>query len=477
MLELKNFSPNILLIGDLILDVYLWGDCQRISPEAPVQVVDISKEEKVLGGAGNVLSNLISLGANVSFISVLGLDDTAKDLRKILSKYKIVDELLLIENARKTSKKTRVISSNQQILRFDSESKEDISKENQERVMTYLKANIKNFDLLVISDYLKGVLTYKLCQDIIKLAKKFNKKVLIDPKGEDYSKYKGAYLLTPNKKEASLVCNIDIKDDNSLFKASHFLKKEFDLEYSIVTLSEDGISLFDNELLKFPTYVREVYDVTGAGDTVLASLAFCLAIAKDIRFSISFANSAAAVAVSKIGCASVSIDDIITFKSLSQKADFNDFIKDFTSIDEIVKKAKKEGKKIVFTNGCFDILHFGHIKYLEKAKKLGDILIIGLNSDSSVKRLKGNSRPINNVEDRAYILASLSIVDYVVCFDEDTPLNLIKLIRPDVLVKGGDYKAKDVVGTNFALELKLIPFVKGRSTTNLVDKLKGLKDV
>ena len=472
---LKESSPNILVIGDLMIDHYLWGSCERISPEAPVQVVDISKETTVLGGAGNVINNLITLGAKVSVSSVIGNDDNGCELIDMLEKIGVNTENIIIQNERKTSKKSRVIAVSQQILRYDKESKDSVSFESVVKMLFSLDSSISKYSMIILSDYGKGVLTQKLCQDVISLANKNGVKVLVDPKGNDFSKYKGAYLLTPNKKEAILATNIDIKDDVSLKKALLKLKKECDLGISLITLSEDGIATFDKEVEIFPTVAKEVFDVTGAGDTVIASIAFALSAGKNLQESAAFANLAAGVVVGKIGSATVSIDEIEEYEASLHKSTSDAHIKSFQEIKELVKYNRTHEKKIVFTNGCFDILHVGHVKYLQIAKSFGDILIVGLNSDESVSRLKGPSRPVNIAEDRAYLLAALEAVDFVVPFSSDTPFELIKLIEPDVLVKGGDYEGKVVVGTEFAKELRLVDFVDGKSTTKTIQKIQGQK--
>lgn len=465
-------KPNILVIGDLMIDHYLWGSCDRISPEAPVQVVNVKKESSVLGGAGNVINNLFTLGATVDVISVIGDDNVANELKSLLEKIKISTSNLIVENNRKTSKKSRLIASQQQVLRYDMESIDDINEESHKEIISNLEKNIKKYSSIILSDYGKGVLTTKLTQDIINIANKNGVKVLVDPKGKDYSKYKGSYTLTPNKKEAQEATNIDIKDENSLINALKNLKEKCDLEVSLITLSEQGIAIFDENLTIKPTVAREVYDVTGAGDTVIASIAFALGNDLNINEAVSFANLAAGVVVGKLGSATTTLDEIYEYESSLHKSNSNSHIKTFEEIEKLASKLHSLGKKIVFTNGCFDILHVGHVKYLEEARSYGDILILGLNADSSVKKLKGESRPINNQDDRAYILASLESVDYVVIFEEETPYELIKLIKPHVLVKGGDYEGKDVVGQDIADELKLVKFVDGKSTTNTIKRIQ-----
>ena len=465
-------KPNILVIGDLMIDHYLWGSCDRISPEAPVQVVNVKKESSVLGGAGNVINNLVTLGSIVDVISVIGNDSVANELKSLLEKIDVPTSNLVVENNRKTSKKSRLIASQQQVLRYDMESIDDINENSHKQIIQTLEKNIDKYSSIILSDYGKGVLTTNLTKEIIKIANKNNIKVLVDPKGKDYSKYKGSYTLTPNKKEAMEATNIDIKDESSLIEALKSLKTQCELEVSLITLSEQGIAIFDDELTIKPTVAREVYDVTGAGDTVIASIAFALGNDLDIKDSIYFANLAAGVVVGKIGSATTTLDEIYEYEYSLHKSNSTSHIKTFDEIKTLSSKLHSQGKKIVFTNGCFDILHVGHVKYLEVAKSYGDVLILGLNADSSVKKLKGPTRPINTQDDRAYILASLESVDYVVIFEEETPYELIKLIKPHVLVKGGDYEGKEVVGQDIADELKLVQFVDGKSTTNTIKRIQ-----
>ena len=455
-----NKKPNILVVGDLMVDHYLYGKVDRISPEAPVQVVDIQKEELLMGGAGNVINNLISLGAKVGVCSVIGDDEGGEFLHQRLGQKGVVKEGLVTQKGRKTSHKSRVLASHQQIVRIDKEDKEDISKESEDTILMRIKIVLPFYDAIILSDYGKGVLTNTLTQNIISLAKEKDKIVLVDPKGSDYSKYKGATLLTPNKKEAKEATGIEISNDENLLQALKKLKDEQELTYSIITLSEEGIALLDKDFEKIPTVAKDVFDVTGAGDTVIASIAIALVEGNSIKEAVEFANKAAAIAVSHVGCYAVKRDEIENFDKKEKK---------IVTLDELLKILPKD-KKIVFTNGCFDILHAGHVKYLREAKSFGDILVVGLNSDESVKRLKGESRPINVFEDRATVLSALEAVDFVVGFSDDTPYELIKAIKPDVLVKGGDYEGKEVVGSDIAKETRLVQFVDGKSTTNIIKR-------
>jgi len=474
MINLINKQPKILVIGDLMIDHYLWGKCERISPEAPIPIINIDNENTVLGGAGNVVNNLATLGAHTDILSVIGDCEIANELGTLLTKINVSTKHLIEEKGRFSSKKSRIIASHQQVIRYDRESDYDISEKSQQTLFNQYKKILKQYDIVLLSDYGKGVLTDSLTRDLIQEANNLGIKVLVDPKGVNYSKYSGAYLLTPNKKEASLATNIDIINDSDLLEAITQLKENCSLDVSLITLSEDGIAIYDNDLRVHQTMAREVYDVTGAGDTVLATLGFALSSNYDIDQSVEFANLAAGVVVGKIGSATASIDEINDYKSSLHQSSSEEHIKTQKEIEILISKFKEKGKKIVFTNGCFDILHAGHVRYLETAKSFGDILIVGVNSDESVRTLKGETRPINNEQDRALLIASLEAVDYVVIFNEDTPYELINTIMPHILVKGGDYEGQKVVGQDLVSELKLVNFIEGKSTTRTIEKIQSL---
>jgi D-beta-D-heptose 7-phosphate kinase / D-beta-D-heptose 1-phosphate adenosyltransferase len=474
MFLFANPSPHILVVGDLMLDHYLWGSCNRISPEAPVQVLDVQRETHSLGGAGNVAHNLLALGARVAMASVIGADDTGQQVTQILAAAGADTAGVLVQPGRQTSRKSRLMAANQQVLRYDRESLDPLDPEAQAALIAHVLARLDDFDLVLLSDYGKGVLTTEVCQAIIAAAHAIDKPVLADPKGMDYRKYMGAYLITPNRKEASLATGIEISDEKSLQRAGQWLRENLQLRYAAITLSEAGMAYFGaNEFQKIPTRARDVYDVTGAGDTVLAALGFALANGTSMAEACHFANYAAAVVVGKVGSATVTLEEIDAYIASEGKTTGSDgFIKTRSQIQKIAKHLRARGKKIIFTNGCFDVLHVGHVKYLEKAKSLGDVLVVGINDDQSVQRLKGPTRPINREQDRAYLLAALNMVDYVVIFGEDTPYELIKSIGPDVLVKGGDYVGKEVVGSDLVPEVRLIDFVAGHSSTRIINELK-----
>lgn len=514
-------KPNILVVGDLILDHYIWGNCERISPEAPVQVIDVKRESLNLGGACNVANNLISLESNVWICGMVGCDEAGNTLKQELKNRGIKIEGIFSNPLRPTTQKSRLIAAHQQVVRIDREDKSPICQEGEKFILDFVEHTLVESKLqcLVLSDYQKGVLSESLTQSLIALAKAHNLKILIDPKGKDYTKYKGATLLTPNKKEAIQATGINVCDEDSLQDCIVALQKMCALEVSLITLSEDGIAFATRDSIqegsvkveRMPTIAREVFDVTGAGDTVIASLAYMLALGKPVSQSVYFANAAAAVVVSKVGSATASKKEILAYlrrNNLLDSALVNaEFLKIFDEESclnhlsermvkifkrqkllsywdkwikaeelneflESLRQLKEENFKIVFTNGCFDILHLGHIDYLHKARNLGDLLIVGLNSDSSITQLKGTSRPINEEKDRIAMLCALECVDFVVVFSEETPRELIAKIRPHTLVKGADYANKEVVGREFSEEVRLIEFIEGKSTSQLIQKIK-----
>ncbi len=471
MRRYQNLAPRVMVVGDLMIDHYLWGKTERISPEAPVPVIDVQEESEVLGGAGNVINNLVALGARVYVASVIGDDENGRRLIGMLESLGVDTGAIVTDSMRKTTRKSRVIASHQQVVRFDSETRQEIGKGAEEKITAALERQLPDVDILLLSDYGKGVLGDTFTQRIIATARKRGIKVLVDPKGRDYSKYRGATLVTPNKKEASEATGIEISDETALKEAGFRLKEELDLDMAMITLSEEGMAIFDESMRKIPTVAKEVYDVTGAGDTVLSTLGYVLACGGQIDEAARIANAAAAVVVGKLGSATATWDEIIAYETTLHESTTEHRIKERKALEESVQRLKNEGKRIVFTNGCFDILHLGHVKYLEVAKSFGDVLIVGVNSDASVRRLKGENRPVNPEFDRAYLLAALDAVDFVTIFDEDTPYELIRLVEPDVLVKGGDYAGKEVVGSDIAKEVRLVDFVDGKSTTKIIEKI------
>lgn len=455
-----------------MVDHYLWGKCERISPEAPVQVIEVVREEERLGGACNVMQNLSSLGAEVYAAGIVGADANSHVVIQRLEALGIHTAGIVAESGRKTTKKSRIIAGAQQVVRVDRENRIPIHPESAAELMRYIGSILDKLDAILMSDYAKGVLESDFCRGVIVQAKNHGVPVLVDPKGSDYTKYAWASLITPNKKEAAIASHIDIVDDASLKRAGFWLKESCELDAAMITLSEEGMAIFEQHMVKIPTIAREVYDVTGAGDTVLAALGFYLTCEWDLKNAARFANAAAAVVVGKVGSATATLGEIEAYERRLRQEGSLSKIRSCEEIGRVCDELRKRNKKIVFTNGCFDLLHAGHVSYLEAANQCGDVLVLGLNSDESVRRLKGPSRPVNNQADRARVLAALESVDFVVLFGEDTPYELIQIIQPDVLVKGGDYEGKEVVGSDIAREVRLIPFVEGKSTTGMIDVIQ-----
>jgi len=465
-----------LVIGDLMLDEYLWGKAERISPEAPVQVVDVLREELRLGGAGNVVNNLAALGAQVAVCSVVGEDDNGRTLLKALNRMDVASDAVFRDPARTTSRKTRVVAANQQIVRIDRETREPLSAGIEEQICGWISANSGRFNVILLSDYQKGVLTPRVIETAVAAARPGAVPVLVDPKGVDFARYHGVTILTPNRKEAESAAGIAIRDGESLEQAAAMIMRSTGVEHLLITRSEEGMSLFTRgtETVHIPTVAREVFDVSGAGDTVLASLAVGMAAGLAISDAARLANIAAGIAVGKLGTSTVSPAEIINAVALTH-SDSDSKIKNLDVLTAIIEAEKARGKRIVFTNGCFDLLHAGHVKYLQKARSLGGLLVLGLNSDASVRRLKGERRPLIGEEERAHILAALDCIDYVVLFDDDTPLELIKSLKPDILVKGGDYTPEGVVGRevveSYGGRVELVAFVDGKSTSGIIERV------
>ncbi len=467
---------RVLVIGDLILDKYTWGSVSRISPEAPVQVVEVEREEVRLGGAGNVVHNLLSLGCQVSLASVVGVDADGCELLSLLGQKDLDLSAIQRVEKRQTSCKTRILANHQQMLRVDRESVEPITAVEQDEMFSRITALLPSVQAVLISDYLKGVLVPELLQRIIAACQEKQLPVIVDPKGNDFMRYRGATALTPNRREAEIATGTTIIDDNSLLNAGKQLLDCLQLDAVILTRSEAGMSLFsdDGSVKHFPTEAREVFDVSGAGDTVVATIGAALASGLQLEEAVKLSNLAAGIVVAKLGTSTVSPDEILNL-FLRQNGATESKIFSAAQIETILNTVRGSGKQIVFTNGCFDLLHAGHVKYLQQARQLGDLLVLGLNSDASICRLKGDKRPLLEETERAQILAALDCIDYIVIFTEDTPLQLLQCVRPDILVKGGDYLPEQVVGKEFVESyggrVELIQFVEGKSTTNIVDKI------
>ena len=467
----------ILVIGDLMLDRYLVGEVERISPEAPVPVVLIKQQNERIGGAGNVAANLAKLGIETRIAACVGKDSEGTSLLNMMSEMGIATSGVLQSADRPTTAKTRILGGHQQMMRLDQENRETLNAAESQQLQALIEQQLADKPALVIlSDYAKGVLSPSLCHSTIQSCRQLNIPVLVDPKGQDYSKYKGATALTPNKRETAEACRVDPKNTAAILQAAAILRKSLGLEFFAVTRGEEGISLIDaHNMLHIPATAKQVFDVSGAGDTVIATLAAGLIHGLSHQEAFQLANIAAGVVVGKVGTAPITRDDLLHELISQDTAEQADKVCDLASLQARVDRWKSVGLTVVFTNGCFDLLHAGHVTYLEAARKTGDRLVLGLNTDRSVSALKGPSRPVIDEQDRARVLAALEAVDAVILFDEDTPLQLINTIRPDVIVKGNDYREDQVVGgaevKSWGGKVKLIPIVPGRSTSGIIEKL------
>jgi D-beta-D-heptose 7-phosphate kinase/D-beta-D-heptose 1-phosphate adenosyltransferase len=456
---------KILVIGDLMLDVYENGEISRISPEAPIPIFNYKDEQKLIGGAGNVLMNLNSFGCKSEIISFVGDDKNGNFILDKIKKLGHETKNILVLKNRPTTTKTRIIADNHQVLRIDKESTEPLDSQNEKLILKKISSVLTEFNIVILSDYGKGLFSKNLLKMIIDLCCKNNIKSLVDPKGNDFTKYKNSFLLTPNISEANIATNTKIKTNHDIKFALKKLCKITNSNQQIITLSEKGIAIYDNGNFSIlPALKKDIYDVTGAGDTVISSIAYKLSLNKSLKEAVKFANKAASIVVGKRGVATATIEEIENESKNSAK-----IFKNFKNFKNSFKKNNNE--KIVFTNGCFVILHLGHVQYLKEASKLGDTLIVGLNSDISVKKLKGKNRPVNNEVDRAKMLLAFNFIDTVIIFDDKTPLDLIKEINPDVLVKGGDYKKEDIVGFKIAKETVVLDYLPNKSTSNIIKAL------
>lgn len=474
---------KIAVIGDVMLDRYYFGEVKRISPEAPVPVNRVKKVKSVLGGAANVAANLAGLDCKVYVGGITGDDDNRKKLEEMLDEIKVDYKGLYKSRKRSTVTKLRIIGETQQMLRLDFEEIGDLDLEEVAFVSNWLEELlIEGLDGIVLSDYAKGVCSDKFCNFVIAKANEYDVPILVDPKGAKWEKYTGADFITPNLKEMGEAANeVIANEDEVVHKAADIARVKYGIKNVVVTRSEKGMTLVgpNGFILHSPATAQEVFDVSGAGDTVSATLLLGVAGKMRIEDAIYQANRAAGIVVSKVGTYPIHrselLKDILNQEAKNhQLKDDSDKCYSKAEIVSLVDVWHKAGDKVVFTNGCFDLLHVGHVTYLAKAAALGQHLILGLNSDESVQRLKGMARPLVSEKARAKILAALRCIDAVVIFNEDTPAELIKAIKPDILVKGGDYKPEDVVGKEDAGEVKIIQFEEGYSTTNVVEKIANL---
>ncbi len=474
-------NSKILVVGDIMLDRYLWGEVSRISPEAPVPVVKSRKKSAVPGGAGNVAANLAGLECGVAVIGVCGPDEAGGHLDEIFQR-KGIENLLQIDKSRPTITKTRIMANRQQIFRLDEEETHALSSELQSDILKTFERKLPLFDVVVLSDYGKGMLQDpENCRAIINLCREQGKPVLVDPKKKEWDRYKGATCVTPNIAELELVTGEIFDDDEKkIVSSAKGICSQFGFEWLLVTRGSRGMCLVSpkEEPVIVPARAREVFDVSGAGDTVIAALAAGLASGMVFPVAAKLANTAAGIVVGKLGTQPVTLAELNSQYKMEEMDNGSAGTPKMLTVEAAelqVRAWQTAGEKNVFTNGCFDLLHPGHIHLLHQARALGDRLIVGLNTDASVKRLKGEKRPILSEQDRGAILSALGCVDMVVLFDEDTPLSLIRALKPDILVKGADYKIEDVVGREdveeYGGKVCLVPLLKGYSTTDITDKL------
>ncbi len=460
---------KVLVVGDIMLDRYYNGSTERISPEAPVPVVHVKSIQNRAGGAGNVALNVASLSAKASICSMVGNDAEAHDLARILSDENIDQHF--IKTDKPTITKVRVLSQKQQLIRVDFE--ENFLSEDKAKILDFIDAS-SGYNTMVLSDYGKGTLSDP--QSIIKLAKKKGIKIFVDPKGNDFSRYKGASVITPNRKEFELVVG-ECHTEKDIIDKGAELVKILELDGILVTRSAEGMSFIrhDGTYEHIPTIAKEVYDVTGAGDTVIAVMAMAISVGYDYLSAMRLANAAASVVVGKVGTATVNINEL--HDALDEQSVFAHGVLSQKELLTAMKEVHLQGEKVVMTNGCFDILHAGHVEYLQKARSLGDRLIVAVNTDESVTRLKGSARPVVPLEARMEVLSALQCVDWVVAFSEDTPQRLISEVLPDILVKGADYEVNEIAGAKEVIEnggeVKTIDLKPNYSTSYIINKIKS----
>jgi len=468
-------QKSVAIIGDLMLDEYVFGSVDRISPEGPVPVFKELKRDFSLGGAANVASNCRRVGCRVDLIGLVGHDDwCGEKVLSMLFEKKIFTRGVVKSRTRKTTRKKRVVAQGQQMLRIDTEENGRLSLAERDSLICNIHTIIRPGATVLVSDYAKGVVDREIIREILVRARACDSTVIVDPKGPFFDKYKGVNYVKPNLKEFYQMVDFwGLNRERSIEENGIIICKKLELQGLIVTMGDKGIKIISSDLVKsYAAYKKEVYDITGAGDTVIAFLSVGLACGLSLDESIRVANMAASVAISYHKTHAVSLEELFESTVSSDKKIENDWQRLGNELEWL---REKKNKKIVFTNGCFDLLHSGHIFLLEEAKKRGDILVVGLNSDDSIRRLKGAGRPVKILSERSKILSSIDVVDFVVAFENDTPKELIEFLKPDVLVKGGDYKREEIVGydiiTSYGGDVEIIDFQEGVSTTKLVEKV------
>lgn len=483
LLESGFSELRILVVGDIMLDRYIVGEVERISPEAPVPVLHHAQRYERPGGAANVAMNLAGLGCQALLAGFWGADSEQSDLARLLEAAS-VDTAGVVTSRLPTISKTRIVARTQQMLRLDIESRENYAEQEAQWLEERVVGLISKVHAVILSDYAKGALSSALCERVIRTARTAGVPVLVDPKTRDLSKYSGATTICPNLQELSLATGVPAQETEALLAAAHRQMVEHDFEFLTVTMSEKGIRILgrDSQLDYYsPARAREVFDVSGAGDTVIATLAAGLAGGLHVHTAVDLANLAAGIVVGKTGTVPVTQPELIALLTPSTGIASTEKVLDFERVQLRVSEWRAAGETVVFTNGCFDLLHVGHIALLEDCRRFGSKLVLGLNTDDSVSRLKGPSRPIVGQRERARVMAALAAVDAVVLFDEETPLRLIEALQPDVLVKGGDYTVDTVVGHEFVQShggrVEIVPTVEGFSTSNIVKKLSSAPEL
>jgi D-beta-D-heptose 7-phosphate kinase/D-beta-D-heptose 1-phosphate adenosyltransferase len=473
----KRFSKaSVLVVGDVMLDRYVYGEVNRVSPEAPVPILTVTREVAMPGGAGNVVRNLIALEAAAAFVSVVGDDQAGSDLTALIGGQERVEPWLLVQGGRTTTLKTRYIAQAQHLIRADREETIALPEKLAQRLIRIALDAMAATSVTVLSDYRKGVLSEDVAGALIAGAKKLGRKVIVDPKGRDYARYKGADVVTPNRRELAEATGLSVDTEHGIVAAAQVLLQRYDFGAVLVTRAEDGMSLITNEEIRhYPGEARDVFDVSGAGDTVVATLAAALAVDVPLFDAARLANIAGAIVVGKVGTAVARPADF--FAAIAPATGALRKVVTPPAAAEAAERWRSRGYKVGFTNGCFDLLHPGHVHLLEQCRAMCDRLIVGINADASVKRLKGPSRPAQGEAARAAVLSALTSVDLVCLFEEDTPLELIKLIKPDLLIKGADYTRATVVGAelveSWGGSVALAELLPGHSTTATLARLRG----
>jgi D-beta-D-heptose 7-phosphate kinase/D-beta-D-heptose 1-phosphate adenosyltransferase len=471
---------RLLVVGDLMIDEYVWGAVDRISPEAPVQVVTVDREELTLGGAGNVVNNIVALGAQATVVGVVGAGSESRRMLALFDRLKADCRGIVRAADRPTTRKTRIIASNQHVLRIDRESRRDIAPDVCERLKIFIKSEMPRVDGVLVSDYDKGLITPALMARITAAARRHGKFVIVDPKALDFSRYRGSTLLTPNRKEASQAAGIDITDETSLAAAAHRIMEIAELEKLLITMGPDGMVYFQNghPPHRIDTRARQVYDVSGAGDTVLSVLGLALGTGGSLEDAMTMANTAAGIVVGKVGTATVGPAELKAALPTSGKR-FPSKHRTMDELPALLDDLRRRNNKVILTNGCFDLIHVGHIQLVSAAKELGDFLIVAIDDDESVRQIKGPGRPVIKAAERIRILSALDSVDAVVVFASEDLENLIDIVKPNVLAKGSNYQSTEVRGHAQVFKhggrIALVPISREASVMRIIDHIRNGK--